>query len=156
MKKLMIVTAMAAVVLTACASDSGSPTGGDEPLPTGPTDSSSTTIVNPPQEPGEVSEPGGETGSEIDEMVDAAIADLADLLSVDTDAITVVTAESVTWRDGSMGCPEPGMSYTQALVDGVRIELMVDGSSHWYHQGGSNPVRHCDDPQEPLEVSPDV
>ena len=29
--------------------------------------------------------------------------------------------EAVTWADGSLGCPEPGMKYTMALVPGYRI-----------------------------------
>ena len=32
--------------------------------------------------------------------------------------IDVVLYEDVVWRDGSLGCPQPGMAYTQALEDG--------------------------------------
>lgn len=37
--------------------------------------------------------------------------------------IAVVDAEPVVWSDGSLGCPEPGHVYTQATVDGYRVEL---------------------------------
>jgi hypothetical protein len=162
MKKLIVLMAMATLVLTACASDSSDPA--QESLPTAPSDGSSTTLPgNPELEPGDSLPPEGDvsqdlpdTGSEVDQMVEVAVADLADRLSVNTHAITVVTVESVTWRDGSMGCPEPGMSYTQALVNGIRVELTVDGISHWYHQGGSNPIKYCENPREPLEGSPDA
>ena len=39
--------------------------------------------------------------------------------------MTVLRAESVTWPDGSLGCPEPGMQYTQALVPGYWVEIAV-------------------------------
>ena len=34
--------------------------------------------------------------------------------------------KNVTWPDGSLGCPEPGNSYTQALVEGYQIGLRHD------------------------------
>ena len=52
-------------------------------------------------------------------------------------AITVVSTDEVTWRDGSIGCPEPGMNYTQALVPGVRVVLELDGVRYEYHAGGA-------------------
>ena len=39
--------------------------------------------------------------------------------------IKVLSAEAVTWPDGSLGCPQPGMMYTQALVPGFRIVLQA-------------------------------
>lgn len=32
-------------------------------------------------------------------------------------------SESITWPDGSLGCPEPGVFYTQALVPGYWVEF---------------------------------
>lgn len=163
MRKLIVLTALVTVVMTACASDSGSSGADEETLPTVPPGSFSSTIADPSLEPGDPQPPtGGEgqdlpgKGSDVDQMVEDSVADLADRLAVDSHAITIAKVESVTWRDGSMGCPEPGMSYTQALVDGVRVELTLDGESYWYHQGGSNPIRFCEDPREPLEGSPDA
>ncbi|MGC3955418.1 MAG: hypothetical protein QM804_14420 [Propionicimonas sp.] len=37
----------------------------------------------------------------------------------------LVSAEAVTWPDSSLGCPSPGVSYTQALVDGLRVVVRV-------------------------------
>ena len=82
--------------------------------------------------------------------IDLAIADLAERLGVDALDVRVMKAETVTWRDGSFGCPEPDMSYTQALVSGVRVLLAVEDESYWYHQGGSTPITFCDDPRDPL------
>lgn len=83
-----------------------------------------------------------------------AIADLANETSVDPSEIDVVAHDQVTWRDGSLGCPEPGMMYTQALVDGYRIVLLVNGQRVSYHgQGGTPPVR-CDNPDPNGAVGP--
>jgi hypothetical protein len=76
-------------------------------------------------------------------IVDGAVADLADRLSVEPQAVSVVSAEEVTWPDGSLGCPEPGRSYTQALVDGTLIRLAVDGVEYQYHAGRSGDAFYC-------------
>ncbi|HEU0068085.1 MAG TPA: hypothetical protein VFQ26_02335, partial [Nitrospiraceae bacterium] len=47
--------------------------------------------------------------------------------------ITVQSAQRVTWRDGSLGCPEPQMQYTQALVPGWRGILRVGDAIYDYH-----------------------
>jgi hypothetical protein len=66
----------------------------------------------------------------------AARTDLAATLGVTEDEISVTGAAAVTWNDGSMGCPQPGMSYTQALVDGARVTLTHGDTTYAYHQGG--------------------
>lgn len=92
--------------------------------------------------------PGGPTGSAEEAE---AIADLAARLGADPAAITVVSVEDVTWRDGSIGCPDPGMNYTQALVSGTRLVLELDGVRYEYHSGGSRSIFLCEKPQAPLE-----
>src|SRR5687767_10541093 len=47
-----------------------------------------------------------------------AIADLAVRLGIEASAVTVVSVESVTWSDGSIGCPEPGRAYPQVITPG--------------------------------------
>jgi hypothetical protein len=68
-------------------------------------------------------------------IVAPARADLALRLGVDADQLQVISAEEVTWPDGSLGCPEPGMSYTQALVDGSKVVLGYDDRVYVYHAG---------------------
>jgi hypothetical protein len=75
--------------------------------------------------------------------VDIAVSDLADRLDVDASEIDVVSVEEVTWPDGSLGCPRPGMNYTQALVDGELIVLAVDGTEHEYHAGRGGEAFYC-------------
>src|SRR5689334_14364032 len=72
--------------------------------------------------------------------VDAAIADTTRRLAAKP---RVVGVERVTWRDGSLGCPQPGMVYTQGLVPGWRIELAVGSKSIVYHASLQGRVVHC-------------
>lgn len=76
-------------------------------------------------------------------MVQSAIADLRERLNIDPSTIEVLQVEDVTWRDGSIGCPSPGMNYTQALVDGTRILLQVEFVTYSYHSAESGEPFYC-------------
>lgn len=62
----------------------------------------------------------------------------------------MVSVEEVTWRDGSLGCPQPERRYTQALVNGSRIVLRYGAAVFAYHQGGLRPPFYCANPVAPL------
>jgi hypothetical protein len=79
-------------------------------------------------------------------LVATAVNDLARRLGVDPAAITIVEARSVVWPDGSLGCPRPGMAYTQVQQDGALIRLRAQGRDFNYHSGGSRPVFLCETP----------
>ena len=82
-------------------------------------------------------------------QVEFSIEDLAQRLDVPPDTIKVSGARQVTWRSGALGCPEPGMNYTDALVPGSVIYLQVDNAIHAYHgKIGSEPF-YC--PRERAE-----
>lgn len=98
----------------------------------------------------ETSEPDGSPSADMDERVDAAVADLAQQLDVDPATITPGELEEVTWSDGSIGCPEPDQMYTQALVPGTRLILTVDGTEHAYHGEGDGPLFYCQNPVDPV------
>jgi len=83
-----------------------------------------------PAKEAEVSSPPPTASSSPSAPVDRAVADLAEHLGVDGASIEVVAEEAVTWNDGSLGCAQPGFSYTQALVEGSRITLRADGARH--------------------------
>jgi hypothetical protein len=51
---------------------------------------------------------------------------------VDAGALQLQT-ESVTWADGALGCAEPGMLYTQALVPGWRLIVSHGTRQLTYH-----------------------
>ncbi|MGD9497183.1 MAG: hypothetical protein AB7Y46_12870 [Armatimonadota bacterium] len=65
--------------------------------------------------------------------VATATADLARRLGIDPAQIEVLEVEAVQWPDGSLGLPEPGMMYTQAIVPGWRIVLGAQGRAFEYH-----------------------
>lgn len=77
-----------------------------------------------------------------------AVADLADTLDLAAEDVSVVDVEEVTWRDGSLGCAEKGMSYTQAMVDGQRIVLEVGGTRYEYHSAADREPFLCEDPSQ--------
>jgi len=100
--------------------------------------------------------PRPDTGtSPVDRMVTAARADAAKRSGLAPAQLQVVTAQPVTWSDGSLGCPRPGMLYTQALVPGYRVQLRV-GSEIWnYHGSERGGVVLCPpgQAQEPVQNS---
>ena len=67
------------------------------------------------------------------EMIEAALDDAANRSTTARPDIKVTSAEAVTWPDGSLGCPQPGMMYTQALVPGYRIVLQAGEQTLNYH-----------------------
>lgn len=99
---------------------------------------------------GDVTRDPDSAGPEAGSLLDLALADLARRLGVQVTDIRVISSEKVTWRDGSLGCPEPGMGYTQALVPGWRALLEVDGVEYSYHAALDREPFLCEDPQEPL------
>lgn len=80
---------------------------------------------------------------QLEPLVDFARQDLARRLEIPTDEIRLKDAESVTWRDGSLGCPEPGGIYTQALVPGYRIRLVAGDATYHYHGARDRNPRFC-------------
>jgi len=95
--------------------------------------------------------PGQQSGKEVTMKIDSrlepyverATSDLADRLEIDESEIELVEARLVTWPNGALGCPDPDMLYTQALVDGYRIRLAADGRTHHYHGAQDGPPFHC-------------
>lgn len=104
-----------------------------------------------PSAPEPVSPDDGGMGDLSQETLDALIEEAADETGVSADQIGVVTAEAVTWSDGSIGCPEEGMGYTQALVPGFRVILDVAGEEISYHAASDGQFFACAHPQEPID-----
>ena len=76
-------------------------------------------------------------------LIRAALTDAAQRSGVDERMLKVISAEAVTWPDGSIGCPQPGMLYTQALVPGYRIRIDAGGRVLDYHAGRRGPPGFC-------------
>lgn len=90
--------------------------------------------------------------SPLDAIVDAALIDAARRSGLPVSTLHVDRAEAVTWRDGSLGCPQPGMAYTQALVPGHRVRIVAGNRVLVYHAGRSGTPQWCPPgrAQEPL------
>lgn len=87
-------------------------------------------------------------------LIERAKTDLAQRLSVPVNDIILLQAESVTWPDSSLGCPEEGMLYTQVLTPGYLIRLQAGDREFEYHAGRSTEVVYCEDPMPPVEGTP--
>jgi hypothetical protein len=112
---------------------------------------SSATAVAPSPDPGQPAPALTETATQpaaydpaLEAYVQLAKEDLAARLGVSIDAIQVLEARSVVWPDGSLGCPQPGMSYIQVPQDGSLIRLSAAGGSYDYHSGGNEPPFLCE------------
>lgn len=94
----------------------------------------------PPSPPTRAPGPGPRS---LADTVELARADAARRSGAPLEQITVVAAESVTWNDGSLGCPQPDLLYTQALVPGYRIRLRGPGQSFYYHASARGELVLC-------------
>lgn len=151
MARSFAIAAALVLVLAACGDSAGVTTtasaAGDPPPETSPPVTEAPPLTTPPDP---VETPDTAPKPEPGRPAAEARADLAARLGVAVDEVTVAGVEQVTWRDGSLGCPQPGMAYTQALVDGVRVVLEAGGQTYHYHAGGNGAAFYCADPQEPL------
>ncbi len=90
----------------------------------------------------------------LNDLIEQSKQDLAQRLSVTTDALTLVDAREVTWPNSSLGCPQPGMMYTEVLTPGFLI-VLSDGNWHYeYHAGQDGEVFYCQTPSSPLPGEP--
>jgi len=124
-----------ASILGACRESRGP----QEDVPAG---SSLTTVSDPDQ---------GAATSQMDtsQQVAVAMQDLTKRLNVDSAMVSLSSVKTVTWRSGAKGCPQPGMNYTQALVPGVSILLLVGDTTYHYHAVTSGQPFYC--PEEQVE-----
>jgi hypothetical protein len=65
--------------------------------------------------------------------IEAAFVDAGKQTGLGRSELQLQSAEVVTWRDGSLGCPAPGGMYTQALVSGYRIRIRAGARELDYH-----------------------
>lgn len=79
--------------------------------------------------------PASTSGPSANRLVTQAKEDLAQRLSIDVDQIQLLEFEAVVWPDGGLGCPEPGVVYTQVPQDGALIRLEAEDKVYEYHSG---------------------
>ena len=91
-------------------------------------------------------QPGGEAVSTTAIPVEvrrAVVADAAKRFKVAESAVVLTRAEQVTWPNGALGCPEPGTTYTHALVPGFRVVAKTTGGELLYHTDALGNTRSC-------------
>ena len=93
----------------------------------------------------------------LESVTEQALADAARRAGLPRTQLSVIEAAAVTWSDGSLGCPEEGMSYTQALVPGFRVRIAADSAILDYHAGRSGGALLCpsDRAMPPMAVDVD-
>lgn len=123
----LVMTAGCVVVLAACAGDD---TVAAAPEPTPPLGAAEATLVSL---------------DALTDEVETAIADAAARFGVPEAEVAVAGALRVVWSDGAIGCPEDGMLYTQALVDGYLLTLEIDGRRVAFHGADGVPPFLCED-----------
>lgn len=136
-KPVMLIAAAALATLTACA-----PTTVGTVAPGSPSVKESPVVSRPPFE----TAPPMPSGTPVPlppERLKAIQRMLAER-GVTADAIVVVSSEAVTWRDGSWGCPQPGMMYTQALEEGMHVIVTASGTTYDFRFGRSDQPFICD------------
>jgi hypothetical protein len=63
-------------------------------------------------------------------ILDPILKEAAALSKVAHEKLVILRAQPVVWNDGSLGCPEPGMMYTQALVNGYWVVINAAGQTY--------------------------
>jgi hypothetical protein len=77
------------------------------------------------------------------EILEPILKEAAALANVTREQLVIVRAEPVVWNDGSLGCPEPGMMYTQALVNGYWVVIDAAGQKYDFRVGRGGSFRLC-------------
>lgn len=161
--RALALAAVVSVTALAACTPGGPMTASPSPEPSGPvslpTAASPTTAVSPasPATPASPSTgrptfrtmpplspaPSGAPTSVSDARLQAIKADLGNR-GVDAASAKVVSAESVTWNDSSLGCPTPGGMYSQALVEGMRVIVETGGRQYDYRFGSGDSATLCE------------
>lgn len=121
------------------------------------TDPRDSTTSSRPQEDGfttvDPSDPNASLPVYLDEDLIGQVRALAsEEAGVEPDAFEVEVAAEVTWSDGSLGCPEPGRAYTQALVDGYWVVVTHESATFDYRAGREADFGRCIDGSPPASI----
>lgn len=88
---------------------------------------------------------GSSVSSRVPEQLMADImADVEERSGATESEFTVVRAAPAIWNDGSLGCPVPGESYTQALVNGYWVVIEVGGLEYDYRATDRGYFKLCE------------
>ena len=73
---------------------------------------------------------------------------LEKLTGADRSDFNIVKSEEVIWPNGALGCPQPGMHYTQAQISGYQIVLEHNGREYDYRTGETRSLMLCLEPMK--------
>ncbi len=90
------------------------------------------------------------TGEAPPDLMAALMSDLSQRTGAKPEQVTVIRAQAVVWNDGSLGCPQPDMFYTQALVNGYWVVLEFEGKTFDYHAAENGYFVLCENGQPPM------
>jgi len=76
-------------------------------------------------------------------ILDPILKEATKLANVPREQLVIVRAEAVVWNDGSLGCPEPGMEYAQALINGYWVLIKAAEQTYDFRVGGGGSFRLC-------------
>jgi hypothetical protein len=98
-------------------------------------------------------------------LLPALLEDAARRSALPVSRLRVAELQAVVWRDGALGCPQPGRLYPQALVPGYRVRIApIDQSGGGtlldYHVSERGAWLHCPagqaQPPLPREADPRI
>ena len=88
--------------------------------------------------------PGGDPAATVPaDLMEKVRADAAGRAGVAPSAVQVVSAQVQSWNDGSLGCPEPGMSYIQVMTEGYQIIVSAGGQTLDYRTSDRGAFKVC-------------
>lgn len=73
--------------------------------------------------------------TEVGQQVAAALVHVIDELDIELASVTIVNVEPKLWPDASLGIPEPGVAYVQALTPGCVMQMQVGDRTFTVHTG---------------------
>ena len=123
------------LLLTACGGAATAPASSTQsPAATATTPAATTAPAAPAAPAGTAIAPGSPEAS--------ALEGLARNTGLDAGTLVLIAKEVQEWSDGSLGCPEPGMMYTQALVSGYKLTFSDGTNTYDVHtdEAGSRAV----------------
>mgnify|MGYP000110688204 CR=1 FL=1 len=69
---------------------------------------------------------------------------LAAFLKRPVSEVVLQSANKQEWGDGSLGCPAPGVQYTQAQVKGMQVVVEAAGRRFDYRFGAGDSPKLCE------------
>jgi len=87
--------------------------------------------------------PGSSSAADSQPAVDAAMRDAAAHLGVSQANLNVDQVEPRQWGDSSLGCPKPGLMYSQVVTPGFVVVISGAGKQLEYHADTRGQVVLC-------------